>query len=132
MGVQHRRPAKRDRRGRGERRRPLGLLPEPRLGLLRRRNHQGFAPFHGERHRHAAQRRPPDGIPGIRLHELRPETGAVAHHRRDQLPGERIRQNLHAPAHRGAAPRDRTDRTDRIGKFAPSTKADLSKGSGLK
>lgn len=30
----------------------------------------------------------PDEIPGVRIHDLRSETGAVAHHRRDQLPRE--------------------------------------------
>ena len=58
-----------------------------------------------ERHRHAVQRRPPDRISGIRIHGLRPQTGAVAHHRRHQLPLEGIRQDEYPPTRRRTAPR---------------------------
>ena len=104
MGVQHRRPAKRDRRGRGERRRPLGLLPEPRLGLLRRRNHQGFAPLHGERHRHAAQRRPPDGISGSVFTNYDLKQGQSLITVGISYPANEYGKTSTLRAHRGAAP----------------------------
>lgn len=47
----------------------------------------------------------PDRISGIRIHGLRPQTGAVAHHRRHQLPLEGIRQDEYPPTRRRTATR---------------------------